>query len=131
MAGFRPRRVADQIRCELAELLMHSVKDPRVGFATVTEVRVSPDLRHARVYVSVMGDEEAMRDSLAALRRAAGYLRREVGRRITLRHVPELRFVADETLAHSARIEAILDDVLPEDSEPEEGEHEADEDADA
>ena len=111
--SFRQRRVSDEMRVQLAELLMVGVKDPRLGFVTVTEVRMSPDLSHARVFVSVLGGEEEEASALAALGSAAGYLRREVGRRVRLRHTPELHFEVDRTLDHSARIEELLAEAMP------------------
>ena len=124
--SFRQRRVSDQMRAQLAELLMHEVKDPRLGFVTVTEVRMSPDLTHARVFVSILGEEEQEKSALAALRSAAGYLRREIGRRVRLRHTPELHFEVDRTLDHSDRIEELLREARPEDGEQEHGDPGAD-----
>lgn len=112
--GHRPRRVADQIRRELAELLMSQVKDPRLGFVTVTEVRVSSDLRHAKVWVSVLGeDAEDESESMQSLKRAGAFLRRALAQRMRLREAPELFFIADQTLANSARIEQLLHDNPP------------------
>ena len=109
MSGrFRPRRVGDQLRALLAELVQHELKDPGVGFVTVTEVRMSSDLQYATVFVSVMGDEQAETQSLASLRRAAPFLRSEVGKRLRLRHTPDLRIQLDRTLAQSDRIEELL-----------------------
>jgi ribosome-binding factor A len=90
------------------------VRDPRVGFVTLTEVRVSRDLKYARVYVSILGDEERTQESFEALQRAGGFLRSQIGRRIPLRHVPELRFVLDETLDTSERIDSLLGASEPE-----------------
>lgn len=109
----RPRRVGDQLRAVLAELVQHEVKDPGVGFVTVTEVRMSSDLQYATVFVSVMGDAEAEVQSLASLRRAAPFLRSEVGKRLRLRHTPELRIHLDQTLAQSDRIEQLLSEKPP------------------
>ncbi len=106
--GYRQQRVADQIRRELADLIQFHVKDPELGLVTVTEVRMSGDLRYARVWVSVFGDEERERNSLERLRHAAGFLRREVAHRIRLREAPELRFLADRTLKESERLERLL-----------------------
>lgn len=106
--GYRKQRVGDEIRAQLADLLMHGLDDPGVGFVTVTEVRMSPDLRHARVYVSVLGGEQREREAMAAIARAQGYLRREIGHRVRLRHTPELAFVLDHTLDDSARLEQLL-----------------------
>ena len=114
--SFRRRRVSDEMRTQLAELLMHHVKDPRLGFVTVTEVRMSPDLSHARVFVSVLGGEEEESSALAALASAAGFLRREIGRRVRLRHTPQLHFEVDHTLDHSERIEELLREALPADT---------------
>lgn len=107
---FRPQRVGDQIRAELADLIQHEVRDPRIGFVTVTEVRMSPDLHYARVYVSVLGDEEQQNESLAVLERARGFLRAQIGNRVELRVVPELRFVIDDTLDRSERIDELLEE---------------------
>lgn len=96
------------MRAVLAELLQNEVKDPGVGFVTVTEVRMSSDLQYATVFVSVMGDEAAEIQSLASLRRAAPFLRSEVGKRLRLRHTPEIRIQLDQTLAQSDRIEELL-----------------------
>ena len=108
------------MQVELADLIQRELKDPRVGFVTVTEVRMSPDLKHARVYVSVFeGEEEKKQESITALQRAEGFLRHSLGRRLRLRYVPALRFVVDDTLDHSARIDELLEDstVNLEDSE--------------
>ena len=108
MVRFRRERLGDQLRVELADLIQREVRDPRIGFVTVTEVRMSGDLQYARVYVSILGDEEQTRESFMALERAGGFLRAQIGRRLELRRVPELRFALDETLDTSARIDALL-----------------------
>ena len=114
MSGrFRPRRVGDQLRAILAELVQLGVKDPGLGFVTVTEVRMSSDLQYATVFVSVMGDADSEKESLAALRRAAPFLRSEAGKRLRLRHNPELRIELDQTLAQSDRIEELLGENPP------------------
>jgi ribosome-binding factor A len=110
MVHFRRQRLGDQIRVELAELLLQEVRDPRLGFVTVTEVRMSPDLKHARVYVSIFGDEVSTKASLDVLDRARGFLRSRIGSRLEIRYVPELRFVLDETLDESDRIDALLEE---------------------
>ena len=111
MVHFRRLRLGDQLQVELADLIQRELKDPRVGFVTVTEVRMSPDLKHARVYVSVFeGEEEKKQESITALQRAEGFLRHSLGRRLRLRYVPALRFVVDDTLDHSARIDELLED---------------------
>ncbi len=110
MVRFRRERLGDQLRVELADLILHHVRDPRVGFVTVTEVRMSGDLQYARVYVSILGDEEQTRESFATLERAGGFLRVQIGRRLKLRRVPELRFALDDTLDTSDRIDALLEE---------------------
>lgn len=99
MQGRRADRVSTLIQEEISRLILQSVKDPRVRFATVTRVRVSDDLQHAKVYVASIGGEEKQRqDALIGLRCATGFLRRELGRGLCLRYVPELLFLLDDSL---------------------------------
>jgi ribosome-binding factor A len=93
----RTERLADAIRRELGELIEYEVKDPRVGFATVTAVELSENLRRVRVLVRVPGDEQQQRTSLARLTAAEGFLRHELGQRLALRHTPEITFDLDQT----------------------------------
>ena len=110
--GYRPDRVGDQIRQELSELLTRGVvHDPGIGFITVTRVQVSPDLQHARVFYTSMGDEEARRETALALERATPFFRRHIGARVRLRRVPELEFRFDQSIEHQDRIEQILRDL--------------------
>jgi ribosome-binding factor A len=109
--GSRPDRVADQIRSELALLLARDVHDPGIGFVTLTRVQVSPDLQLARVFYTALGDDTARRSSEKALERAASFLRRQIGSRLRLRRVPELRFVYDESVAGQDRIERLLNEI--------------------
>ena len=112
MASHRPDRVGDQIRQELSELLSRgAVHDPGIGFITLTRVKVSPDLQLARVYYTTMGDEEARKQTAKALDRATGFFRRQVGERLQLRRVPELKFQFDESIGHQDRVEQILRDL--------------------
>jgi ribosome-binding factor A len=107
--GFRPDRVADQIRQELSELLSRGeVHDPGIGFITLTRVKVSPDLQLARVYYTTLGDEAARRQTAKALQRATGFFRKHVGDRLQLRRVPEIQFHFDESVGHQDRVEQIL-----------------------
>jgi ribosome-binding factor A len=122
--GSRPDRVADQIRGELGQLLAREVHDPGIGFVTITRVQVSPDLQQARVFYTVLGDDKARRRSENAIRRAAPFLRRQLGSRLRLRRVPELMFVYDESIAGQDRIEQLLSQLhaaapsdLPDDDE--------------
>ena len=109
--GSRPDRVADQIRGEIASMLARDVHDPGVGFVTVTRVHLTPDLQHARVLYTSLGDEKARARSGQALQRATPFLRRQIGARLRLRRVPELRFVYDESVAGQDRIEQLLDEI--------------------
>jgi ribosome-binding factor A len=106
--GSRAARVGDQIRAELAELLTREVHDPGIGFLTVTQVKVSPDLQQARVYYTTLGDDKARRETARALDRATPFLRRHVGRRLQLKRVPELTFTFDEAIEKNDRIQRIL-----------------------
>lgn len=107
----RQQRVADQVRAELSKLVLQELQDPRLGFVTLTEVRMSGDLKIAKVYVSVYGTEEEEEESLEALRHAVGFLRREIGRRLPLRYTPELRFEPDRTIKRASRLEALFADM--------------------
>jgi len=106
--GSRPERVGDQIRTELSTLLARNVKDPGIGFITLTRVRVTADLQLARVYYTALGDDRVRRDTARALARALPFLRRQVASRLRLRRVPELVFQYDETVEQQERIEEIL-----------------------
>jgi ribosome-binding factor A len=106
--GRRHDRLADQIRTEVAGMVEGELKDPRIGFVTVTHVDLSPDLSHARVLVSVLGSEEERAESLAGLASAAGYVRREVAQRLRLRRSPEIVFVLDRGVEEAARLEELL-----------------------
>lgn len=108
MQGTRQERVGEQIRQELNQILLRDVHDPGIGFVTLTRVKVSPDLQLARVYYTQMGDERARKETVKALERAVPFLRRQIGSRLRLRRVPELRFEFDETVEHQDRIERIL-----------------------
>ncbi|HEX2015980.1 MAG TPA: 30S ribosome-binding factor RbfA [Solirubrobacteraceae bacterium] len=104
----RMRRVDEAVRQVIGDAVAHDLKDPRVGFVTVTDVKTSPDLRHARVYVSVLGDPSRRQETLAGLDSAHGYLQRRVGRELSLKHTPTLEFLYDETTDRAMRVEALL-----------------------
>ena len=116
----RMRRVDEAIREVLSDALAHDLKDPRVGFVTVTDVKTSPDLSHARVYVSVLGDDAAIAASLDGLRSAHGFLQGRIGGELRIRRTPTLDFVHDDTAARAQRLEALIARVAPDD-EPAEG----------
>ncbi|MBU6420528.1 MAG: 30S ribosome-binding factor RbfA [Gammaproteobacteria bacterium] len=104
----RKLRIGELLQRELAELILREVKDPRVQRVTVTAVDVAPDLSHARALISVLGAEAPQPEVVQALNHAAGFLRHELGRRLKLRSIPELRFSYDETLDRAARLEALI-----------------------
>lgn len=109
--GARPDRVGEQIRQSIGSLLTREVHDPGIGFVTITRVKVSPDLQLARVYYTQMGDEKARAETRKALARVVPFLRRQLGRDLRLRRVPELVFHFDETIENQERIERILLDL--------------------
>ena len=115
--GSRPERVGDQIRQVLAELIAREVHDPGIGFLTMTQVRVTPDLQGARVYYTTLGDAKARKDTSRALGRATPFLRRQIGKRLRLKHVPELEFFYDESIERQDRIERIMLDIQAERAE--------------
>ncbi len=118
MVGFkRAERVSDQIRMEIADILMRRVKDPRVGFVTVTAVDVTADLKQAWVYVTVLQQGAQEAETLGALSRAEGFIRGELGRRLTLRYVPVLKFVKDTSIDRVTRVLNLLDEVRPKQAE--------------
>lgn len=108
MASRRQKRVADLIREELGDLLQRKISDPRIEFATVSVVEVSPDLRQAHAYISVLGDSKAGQQALAGLNHAAGFIRRELASRLSLRHTPSLTFHLDDSLERGGRILDLL-----------------------
>jgi ribosome-binding factor A len=111
MQGSRPARIGDQIREELSELLTRHVKDPGIGFITLTHVKVSPDLQVARVYYTTLGDDKARKETAKALDRAMPFLRRQIAGRLRLRRAPELAFQFDESIGRQQRIEELLEEI--------------------
>lgn len=111
MSQLRANRVGEEIKREVTQLLRDEMKDPRIGFVTVTSVEVSPDIRYARIYVSVMGSAEDTRQTMMALNKARGFVRTELGRKIRLRYTPEIEFRFDESIKHGARIMELLGEV--------------------
>ena len=109
MPSERLRRVNEAMRQVLSDAITRDLKDPRVGFVTVTAVHTSPDLRHARVLVSVLGEAQQRADSLDGLRSAHGYLQRRVGAELRLKHTPTLDFEYDESIERGVRIAALID----------------------
>jgi len=114
----RTSRVEEASREVLAEVLAREVKDPRVGFVTITGVKVSPDLRHARVFVSVLGEDEEVARSMAGLESARGYMRSELGKHLRLKYLPEIEFVLEHGTEEALRLANLMREVA---SEMEEG----------
>jgi ribosome-binding factor A len=108
MPGHRTDRVGALLQSALSELLLRGVKDPRVGMATITGIKLSPDLKHASVYVSTHGDDAAQARMLAGLASARAYLQSQAGRRLGLRFTPELRFEIDPSIGAAERLEQLL-----------------------
>ncbi|MEW6229932.1 MAG: 30S ribosome-binding factor RbfA [Bacillota bacterium] len=114
MARLRVERVAEAIHSEVADILAREIKDPRLGFATITDVEVSPDLRYVKIFVSVMGDKSQVEQTMAALESATGFVRSEIGRRIRLRHTPEITFKHDTSIRRGARVFELLREIRDE-----------------
>jgi len=117
----RADRVGDAIRREISEMLIRGIKDPRVASVTITRVHISDDLRVARVYFSVMGSETDRRESLEGLNSAKGYIKREMGRRIHLRYVPDLVFEYDPSVEYADHINRLIQHLQHEEDPCEEG----------
>ena len=109
MAPWRPESVGRRIQAELSDIIRKQLKDPRLGFVTVTGVEMTKDLRTARVYISVMGDLDMQRETLDVFAHAASFLRREIGQRVRLRHTPELQFAYDDSIERGSKINRLLD----------------------
>ncbi|NLP12641.1 30S ribosome-binding factor RbfA [bacterium] len=115
----RADRVAAQILVDVSQIILHEMADPNMGFMTITKVKVTDDLRLAKIYYSVLGDEDIQEKATEALHKAHGHIRAELGHRLSLRFVPELAFYYDDTAAYADRINRILDKIHQADSPPE------------
>lgn len=107
----RQEKLGEQIAAEVSDLLRTRVKDPRVGFASITHVEVSGDLRHAKIFVSVMGEHEEKKNTMAALHHATGFLRHELAERLTVRFMPEITFKLDNSIEQGARILSLIQEL--------------------
>jgi len=107
----RAHKVGEQIHKEISALLVRGLKDPRVGFVTITAVDVTPDLHLARVYFTVIGDDKARRETEAGLKSAVPYLRREIGKQLRMRYTPDLLFQYDTSIEYGQRIETIFKEI--------------------
>jgi ribosome-binding factor A len=106
--SMRANRVAEQMKKELGHIILQKVKDPRIGFVTVTDVEVTGDLQQATIYISVLGSEDEKDATLKGLEKAKGFIRTEIGQRIKLRKTPEIEFAFDESVAYGSRIDTLL-----------------------
>lgn len=111
MSDVRVRKLQEFIKQEVSNMLMRGLKDPRIGFVTVTDVEVTGDLRQATIYVSLFGSDEEKKASLQALKHAAGHVRSELGKVLRLRYTPEIAFANDTSLDYSMHIESLLNDM--------------------
>lgn len=107
----RANRVAEQMKQELTDIIGRRMKDPRLGFVTVTSVDVTGDLQQAKVYITVLGNSEEKEATLEALQNGSGFIRSEIGERIRLRKVPELSFIFDESIEYGNRIEKLISEI--------------------
>ncbi len=114
--AYRQEKLGELIAADLSDLLRTRVKDPRVGFASITRVEVSGDLRHAKIFVSVMGDSEEQKETMKGLKNATGFLRHELASRLTLRFMPELVFKLDHSIEEGSRILDLINKVEREDA---------------
>ena len=107
----RIEKLQELIKQEMSKMLLREIKDPRIGFVTVTDVEMTGDLREAKIFVSVMGSDEQVQESLKGLKSALGFIRREIGKRIRLRFTPEISFALDTSLDYCEHIQKILLDI--------------------
>ena len=105
-------RINGEVRRELSTIIQNEIKDPRIHpMTSVVEVEVAPDLKSAKAYISVLGDEQAQRDTLEGLRSAEGYIRRALARTVNLRNTPEIRFIMDQSIEYGVHMSKLIDDV--------------------
>ncbi len=121
--GFkRAEKVSEAIKREVSVMLTQEVKDPAIHFVTVTLVETADDLRHSKIFVSVLGDEKTRQETMAGLERAKGFVRRELGRRLQLRYTPDIHFNLDKSLDHAMKIKGILNSLQPKEKKDDETE---------
>ncbi len=116
MSGNRKEKLQQEIKKVISDILQKEVKDPSVGFVTVTSVDLSGDLRHAKVFVSILGEKSNQADTLKGLEKATGFVRTELGKRLRLRHVPEIVFQFDDSIEHGDHINKLLKQLREEDN---------------
>ncbi len=109
----RTDRISEEIKKELSDLIRNNIKDPRLpDFVSVTGVRVTKDLRYAKAYISVLGDDDKKNDALAALKHASGFIRHEIGQRINIRYTPEFTFLLDDSIEKGMYLSKLIDDTV-------------------
>jgi len=118
--NLRAYRVGEQMKKELSDIIGRKIKDPRIGFVTVTDVELTGDLQQAKVFITVLGDEKQKNDTMKALAKAKGFIRSEIGQRIRLRKTPDLIFEFDESIDYGNRIEKLLKEIGSEESNKQE-----------
>ena len=111
MSTHRSNRVAEEIKKEVAVMIRDEIKDPRIGFITITAVDVTNDLRHSKIFISILGSAEEKEASIKALNKANGFIRSKLGRRIRLCYTPEITFIFDDSIEHGAKIMTLLNKV--------------------
>ncbi len=116
MGQLRVEKVQEFIKQEISQIILCELKDPRIGFVTVTRVEVTGDLQHAKIFVSLMGSSEQKEATLQGLQRSLGFMRTEIGKRLRLRMIPDLTLAVDDSLDHSVRIQKLLDEIKQDES---------------
>lgn len=111
MGEYRQERLRELIKSEFGQILQRDLKDPRIGFVSVTDVELSTDFSHVKIFVSIMGNDEVKRLTMEGLESAKGFIRTELGKRIRLRHTPEVHLIADNSIEHGSRIFQLLEEV--------------------
>lgn len=112
MANYRAGRINEEVKKEISDIIRNDLKDPRItAMVSVTEVSVTKDLKYAKVYVSIFGDDEAKANTLLGLRKSSGYIRKEIGNRINLRYTPEILIELDTAIEHGMHIDSLLERV--------------------
>ncbi|MGN1158882.1 MAG: 30S ribosome-binding factor RbfA [Lachnospiraceae bacterium] len=110
--SIKSTRINEEVKRVLAEIIRSEIKDPRIHpFTSVVEVEVAPDLKTCKAWISVLGDEEAVKNTLAGLRSAEGYIKNQLARKINLRNTPEIRFIMDQSIAYGVSMSKLIDDV--------------------
>lgn len=110
----RVERVQEFLKTELSQIIQHELKDPRIGFVSITDVEATDDLRHARVFVSVLGDDDAKAQTMAGLQSAQGFIRGEIAKRMRTRYTPEIAFKLDQSIERGTRLMSLIRDVTKE-----------------